>query len=44
MEYGSDDDTNCKLHADYSQQRIDTGTWGLGNKKDEWRPFKRQHY
>ena len=33
MKHESDNDTNCNKYARYSNQRIDTGTWGLGNYK-----------
>ena len=33
MERESDGDTNCNWCAQYSHQRIGTGTVGLGNKK-----------
>ena len=32
----SDCDTNCNLCARHSQQRIGTGTGGLGNKRTSW--------
>ena len=41
MENESDDDTSCKWRTRYSQQRIDTGTGGLGNKRTLG---DRQHY
>ena len=33
MGHESDSDTNCNWYSWYSQQRIDTGTGGLGNKR-----------
>ena len=32
MEHGSYNDTNCNWYAWYSNQKISTGTAGLGNK------------
>ena len=33
MQHESDGDTNCNWNARYNDQRIGTGTGGLGNKR-----------
>ena len=33
MKHESNGDTNCNWYAEYSYQRIDNGTGGIGNKR-----------
>ena len=37
-------DIICKWCSWYCHQRIDTRIGGMGNKKDEWKPSKLQHF